>query len=358
MTVFQLINNLFTEDTTVPLSSFAYAGLINVSSGFAEFRSSHFQECARCNESVETIRNCDFCGRGSANNIQFPVKKGQVAAGASLYDGLKLIGSIFVFDDHNSLAASVDNDLHGGSLKEIGFSNTFQENFIDSLSQYVHLTCLEVGSFTASYSTVADVGFVAGDSHSGLEPYATVDHPFANGDFKLYLFSEVLGAQTGHASEVSAFLSERGYGPSVRPRVALALNSDYEGHVLKNIQPRKQDSAQLTFPMVDDVVSEPELPQNGAMANLLNGVFWSYAAYDQAHFYRGSPGSGDIWYLYTTRALGYLVQGALGGSGECLSLAREHVEVWPQLLDEPSLIECLKPRGVEDIQSIRKMLNG
>lgn len=358
MTVNQLITNLFTEDKTVRISMVAYAGSFNVSSGFAEFKSMHFPACAACADRFEVVRECEFCGRKVGNNIQVPVSGGQVATGASLYVGQKLIGSVFIFDDLNSLAASIDTDLHGGSLKEIDFQNTFQEKFIDELFRYGSLPCFEVGNFEARYDAVADVGFVVGDSRSGHEPYATVDHPFANGDFKLLLFSEPLSTGLGRADEILAFLSERGYRPEVTPRVALAIDSGYVTNVLKNIEPVKQDSAQQTALLDADPLSESELRQNACSTNLMNGLFWSYAAYDQANFYRDKQGSQDIWYLYSTRALGFFVQGALGGNKDCLSLAQQSVEAFPDYLEDVVLGECLKPRGLHVSEAIRNLLAG
>jgi hypothetical protein len=189
-------------------------------------------------------------------------------------------------------------------------------------------------------------------------PYATVDHPYSNGDFKVLIFSEPFGAATGQVSEVSKFFTESGKKPPVIPRVALVLEVDYCSSVLKGIKPERSESVIQTQMMSAGQLSDAELISNAGVTNFMNGLFWNFAAWDQTKFYRDRPGSDEQLNLYMSRSFGFFVQGAVCGNEDSRLFAQQDAAALPELLEQPALRDSLQPRGLPSNLAISDLLFG
>lgn len=352
MSVLQLIKNLFTEEQTLSWSGLGLAGSLNIESGFVEVKSDNFASCVSCESQNDVTRNCTACGRKSGNNLNFLAGKGDgVYAGVGLFDGLHLFGAIYIFDEQNDFANSVAEDLLDGTLK----GNQFQQKLVQALLQYSDLQGYEVGSVSANFEKVDDLGFVLGDIDSAAGGFATVDHPFANGNYVTILFSESILARAKGMNFGQDFDTDEwdgGYKDAIRPRVALILDSKYSPKVLKNIRLEATDwnlqSQSWKITKVEANIGK----QNAGVTNLMNGLLWDAAAGDQAAL----EDFGIMHYTYATRAMGFFIQGALCGNEDCVELARKQIEFDPDIMDEQVMSDCLAPRGISMDESIVKLL--
>ncbi len=352
MTVLQLIKNLFTDERTLSWSGLALAGSLNIESGTFEIKSENFASCEDCESQTGVVRNCRACGRKPGNNLQFLAGKGDgVYAGVGLLDGLHLFAAVYVFDDRNNFANSVAEDLLDGTLK----GNRFEEKILQALFQYSDLEGYEVGSIRASFEITSDLGFVAGDLHSGLGNFATVDHPFADGEYITILFSEPILIRAEVMNSGQDFDTSQwdgGFEDAIRPRVALILDGKYASKVLKNIQLRGTDwdaQAQVwNSTQVESNIGEG----NAGVTNLMNGLLWDAAAGDQAALEE----FGIMEYTYGTRAMGFFVQGALCGNENCVELAKKQIKFDPDLMEDHVMSDCLKPRGLVMDESVMSIL--
>lgn len=352
MSVLQLIKNLFTEERIFNWSGLALAGSINIESGTVEIKSENFASCRSCESQAGVTRNCKTCGRKRGNNLHFLAGKGDgVYAGVGLLDGLHLFGAIYVFDEQNRFANAVSEDLLVGTLK----GNRFQEKLVQALFEYSDLEGYELGSVLANFEYTDDLGFVVGDIHSGMGNFATVDHPFANGEYVTILFSEsilVRAEEMSFAGEFDTNEWDGGYADALRPRVALVLDSEYASKVLNNIHLQETDWDLQVQAWNTTKVEANVGEQNAGVTNLMNGLLWDAAAVDQ----EALEDFGLMHYTYGTRAMGFFVQGALCGNQDCVELARKRIQFDLDLMDEQVRSDCLAPRGISMDESIVRIL--
>jgi len=349
MTVLQIIKNFFTEESELTFG-LAHSGSFNVESGFAEIKSQHFPACETCRTSKDLVRTCKNCGRAKGNNFQFLAGRGDgVYSGITFYDGVsRVMGFIYVFDENNGFASATSSQLTGETLR----NNTFQDDLIGSLKDYFSCEAFEAGSIRATFQDTRDVGLIVADSHADLgSRFATVDHPLADGDYKVYLFMEpILNIPTAPiAIQMGGkeFDFNRGYADAQRPRALFVVHKQFESKALKNIRPQKVNWDKQAEVWAETLVMS-NASGNSGQANAFNGLAWLGAANDQQDFIAQNPANEEIWYLYATRAFGFFIQAALCGSEDGLNLALEQASASldGSILTEDVLRDAVDPRGL------------
>lgn len=355
MTILQLIKNFFTEDGDLSFG-LAHSGSVNIESGFAEVKSHHFPDCADCAQSIDLVRECNSCGRRKGNNFQFMAGRGDgVYSGISFYDdGLALMGCIYVFDEDNRFALATSSQLTGETLR----GNTFQDDLIETLKDYLECEASVGATIQATSLTTRDVGFIVGDSQASKgSQFATVDHPFANGEYKVYLFTEPILASPPVQFAISlgekASDYDTGYTEARRPRALFVVHENFDSKAMKMIRPQNIDWEKQAQVWSRTLVAS-NISGNAGRANLFNGLTWISAANDQESFISSNSENEQIWYLYATRAFGYFIQAALCGEESGLEMALDQVKASQNgdILSEEVLKDAIEPRGLSNRQEV------
>jgi hypothetical protein len=365
MTLQRLIENLFVRDKTISINltppNVAFAGTLNIEFGFAEFKSQHFAECESCGGSTSVVLNCDSCGRKSGNNLQFLAGRGDgVYSGITLLDGEGVLACMYVFDEDNEMSEAILPQLNGRTLQ----GNNFQMTLFESIAKYFNLPAFELGNIQASFNEARDVGFIAADSGSGSGKFATVDHPFSNGNFTVYLFMEPIYGKAQQDLDKAFGVDNRfgydnGYKEAMRPRVAFIVKKDFEDLVMQGVEIKKANWTKQSEVWKETSVMSNMSRIDGA-PNFYNGLFWQTAAQDQLEIMGESDEINEIEYIYRTRALGYFIMGALCGIEEAKDLAMaqiDHFSRYEGMLSDELFSDALEPRGLEISDEILALLD-
>ena len=263
-----------------------------------------------------------------------------------------IIGAIFVFDEQNEFAtasaAELQRSVDDSSLRD----NKFQEILLSSCSQYFDLQPTHAGSVSAESSAENEMlGFVVADaSYESDREFSSVDVMMARGDFHVFLYTEPFESsplmaiydQIG-SSELSSLKAEPGVR---RPRVALILKDDFvENFGFSRFQ--AQDWPHQVAKWHELPVASNIGHNNAARALANNGIFWLLVV-------RDNPDT-DLWYLYSTRAFGFFVQGALLGDDDCTWYMIDQIEHSENndILDPEVLKSALAPRGIRPDARVR-----
>jgi hypothetical protein len=200
------------------------------------------------------------------------------------------------------------------------------------------------GTVTSSSSSLADPGFVIRDLSHDLEtPFATVDVPYANGEFNVVLFMEPIEessyVQTAIALGATIEDYTRGGPNALRPRVAAIIRQDFMSLLVP-------DSPEVDWEVQTKVWNESPISSNLAgsnagQANYTNGVYWGLACRDAQRM------ESEAWYYYSTRSFGYFIEGALAGHELCTGYMVDQIELSKDdgILDFDVLSDALNPRG-------------
>ena len=367
MTLQRLIENLFVRDETnsinLPPPNVAFAGTFNIEFSLAEFKSQHFDECESCDGSTSVVLNCDICGRKPGNNLRFLAGPGDgVYSGITLLDGEGVLACIYVFDEKNEMSKAILPQLNGRTLQ----GNNFLMTLSESIAKYFELHAFELGKIQASFIDAWDVGFIAADSGSGKEKFATVDHPFSDGTFTVYLFMEpIYGKAQQELAKAfgidNKFEYDNGYKEAMRPRVAFIVKKDFESTVMKGVEIKKANWSKQSEVWNETRVLSNALRNDGA-PNYYNGLFWQAAAQDQLQIMGESDeiDYDDIEFIYRIRALGYFIMGAICGHEDARYMAMAHIDHFSRyegLLNDLLFSVALKPRGLEISDEILALLD-
>jgi len=350
--LFQLLLNLFTEETVFKLNGIGYAGTVNIESAGFEIKTRHFAPCDDCDFSNNLVVNCQTCGRQSGNNLRFLSGRGDgVYSGVSLHSENEFAGAIYVFDENNAMAESFSRQYDGHSSRNVNV----QDLLIEGIREYSDTQAFYAGDISSSVhqDKNGDLGLVVGDVFSGGAGYATVDHIFADGEYSVYLFMEpILESLTVSLSlrmEGDSLPYDRGYADAMRPRVALVVKKQFESTMLDAIETKDVDWSQQCL-----VWSETQVFSNignhgsDGTANFVNGLFWLGTSADQIALNNAHDFNDDMANLYRSLALGYFLAGALQGNQDCFEAFEGLVDAEGiKVLEDVELVnEILAPRGL------------
>jgi hypothetical protein len=234
----------------------------------------------------------------------------------------------------------------------------------ESIAKYFNLPAFELGNIQASFNEARDVGFIAADSGSGSGKFATVDHPFSNGNFTVYLFMEPIYGKAQQDLDKAFGVDNRfgydnGYKEAMRPRVAFIVKKDFEDLVMQGVEIKKANWTKQSEVWKETSVMS-NVSRNDGAPNFYNGLFWQTAAQDQLEIMGESDEINEIEYIYRTRALGYFIMGALCGIEEAKDLAMaqiDHFSRYEGMLSDELFSDALEPRGLEISDEILALLD-
>lgn len=280
-------------------------GSVNIESGKFEFSSLRsWYSCEDCAGQLGFTRDCPACGRGLGNNVSFLAGRGDGVYSSVVFYGQadeQVLATALVFDEDNSFAESTLTAIHSG-LDDI---DPVADLLVPNLGDYLDLPGTVVGEIDCSEGSL-----VASDAELRIFEDAMVVVPWSAGhQYTVAVYWEPvidsLGTALALGGDRDALTG--GFEESLRPRVAVAVDSRYASEILgvdkelaENHDWARQHSAWESMPVASNL-----LESNGPAVALNNGLLWlKYLEMS------GMPDVNEDSAVYIVEALGWFIQAA------------------------------------------------
>jgi hypothetical protein len=295
-------------------------GSVNVESGSFEFSEGFCRyACEACASYRGFTRECKRCGRAPGNNVSFLAGRGDgVYSSVTFYgaEGSEALAVLWIFDEDNAFSQASATALTNG-LDKIDVSGDL---LVPALADYLDLSGVMVGKIDAS-----EAPLVSSDPMMTVIEDAMVTVPFSEGhSYSIALFFEpVLSSPTVQMALRLGQSPEEitgGFKQSLRPRVAIAIQSDRADELLAldpelsaNHDWERQHDGWATMQVAGNIGSS-----NGTAVAYNNGLLWRSFL---ERVGMGSTAPGVVVYL--VEAMGWFVQAACEGDEDAKEQVRE-----------------------------------
>lgn len=317
-------------------------GSVNVESGAFEFSSRRSRyACESCADQRGFTRECATCGRAPGNNISFLAGRGDGVYSSVVFygqGGLDALATVWVFDEHNAFSQSTLTAINSG-LKGV---DVLKDLLVPGLVEYLDLPGIVVGEIDSADNE----SLVGSDVSMRIFDDAMVVVPWSEGHkYTIAVYFEPvissLGLEIGLGGDRDGLTG--GFEESLRPRVAIAIDSRYASEILSidsELAERhdwaRQHDAWATMPVASNLSAS-----NGPAVAHNNGLLW--LRYLEI---AGMPALDKVSALYFVEALGWFVQASAEGDDEAtVQIQKIYARYGSTLLDRNFLELAVISRG-------------
>lgn len=337
------INNLVNNSQGCGLG-----GSVNIESGAFEFSSgSSRYACESCARQQAFTRECATCRRAPGNNVSFLAGRGDGVYSSVIFygqGGLDALATVWVFDEHNAFSQSTLPAINSG-LKDI---NVLSDLLMPGLVEYLDLPGIVVGEIDSSSPPLvaSDVGMRIFDDAMVVVPWSEGHKYTVAVYFEPVISSLGLDIQLGADRDTLT----GGFEESLRPRVAIAIDSTHASEILaidKELAQRhdwaRQHDAWATMAVASNLAES-----NGPAVAYNNGLLWLRYLGNA-----GMPALDRVSVLYVVEALGWFVQASAEGDDEAtVQIQKLYARYGDTLLDPNLLGLAVTSRGFALTQEV------
>ena len=346
-TLLATINNLVSHSHGQGLG-----GAVNIESGTFEFSSGRSRyACESCVAQRGFTRQCGVCGRASGNNVSFLAGRGDGVYSSVVFygqGGLDALASVWVFDEDNAFSQSILPAIDSG-LKDVAI---VRDLLLPGVDPFLDLPGVVVGEVASS-----EDGLAASDVAMRIFEDAMVVVPWSEErNYTVAVYFEPVTASFGSAVELGADRDwlTGGFEQSLRPRVAVAIDSVYASGILaiddelaKRHNWARQHEAWATMAVASNLAKS-----NGPAVALNNGLLW--LRYLES---AGMPDFGKVSVVYAAEAMGWFLQASAEGDDEAtVQIQRLYTRYGEALLERNFLGLAVTSRGFALTQEVEEFV--